>query len=153
MIEHLQQLFAYDDWANRETAQSVLRAAAAPGKAQRILAHLVGTQWLWYARLRQETPRMAVWPELSPAECLAELPQLRAAWEGYFAALDPPALQRVVSYTNTKGERWSDSVHDILMHIVLHGGYHRGQVATLLRDSGHEPAYTDFIHAVRTGRL
>jgi uncharacterized damage-inducible protein DinB len=34
---------------------------------------------------------------------------------------------------------------------VVHGGYHRGQIAAAVREAGGEPAYTDFIHAVRAG--
>ena len=36
---------------------------------------------------------------------------------------------------------------------VMHGAYHRAQVAAVIRESGGEPAYTDFIHAARQGLL
>jgi uncharacterized damage-inducible protein DinB len=35
------------------------------------------------------------------------------------------------------------------MHVVLHGGYHRGQIASELRAAGFTPAYTDYVEAVR----
>jgi uncharacterized damage-inducible protein DinB len=35
----------------------------------------------------------------------------------------------------------------------MHSQYHRGQIALVLRESGAEPAYTDYIQAVRTGCL
>jgi uncharacterized damage-inducible protein DinB len=35
----------------------------------------------------------------------------------------------------------------------MHSAYHRGQVALEMRAAGHQPAYTDFIHAVRQGFL
>jgi uncharacterized damage-inducible protein DinB len=37
--------------------------------------------------------------------------------------------------------------------VVIHSAYHRGQIAADVRAAGHEPAYTDFIHATRTGRV
>jgi len=40
-------------------------------------------------------------------------------------------------------------VEDILLHVVLHGCYHRGQVAIALREAGAEPSATDFIAFVR----
>ena len=40
---------------------------------------------------------------------------------------------------------------DVLTHVILHSAYHRGQVALAMRAAGMEPAYTDFIHAVRQG--
>ena len=39
---------------------------------------------------------------------------------------------------------------DILLHVCLHGAYHRGQVAVSMRSGGAEPAPTDFI-AMRRG--
>jgi uncharacterized damage-inducible protein DinB len=44
-------------------------------------------------------------------------------------------------------------VRDILMHVLMHGVYHRGQIAAAVRDRAGEPAYTDFIEAVRKGKL
>jgi uncharacterized damage-inducible protein DinB len=35
----------------------------------------------------------------------------------------------------------------------MHSGYHRGQIAAAVRESGGEPAYTDYIHAVRQGLI
>jgi uncharacterized damage-inducible protein DinB len=35
--------------------------------------------------------------------------------------------------------------------VVMHSAYHRGQIASHMRESGQTPAYTDFIHAMRQG--
>jgi uncharacterized damage-inducible protein DinB len=37
--------------------------------------------------------------------------------------------------------------------VTIHGSYHRAQIAAAVRESGREPAYTDFIHATRRGLL
>ncbi|MBI2678469.1 MAG: DinB family protein [Candidatus Koribacter versatilis] len=154
MSAHLQQFLAYDDWANREAAASLLSAgAAAPQKAGKLLAHIIGAQWLWYARVRGRANKMAVWPELTAEQSSAESRLLLAAWSELVLAAGEAGLDRSVSYKNSKGEPWTSTVREIITHLTMHGAHHRGQIATLLRESGHEPAYTDYIHAVRTGRL
>jgi uncharacterized damage-inducible protein DinB len=40
-------------------------------------------------------------------------------------------------------------IKDLLMHVALHGSYHRGQIAQALRLAGGEPVNTDFITFVR----
>ena len=60
-------------------------------------------------------------------------------------------LNEKIEYRNSKGEPWSSRVEDILTHVLFHSAYHRGQVALEMRAAGLEPAYTDFIHAVRQG--
>ena len=62
-------------------------------------------------------------------------------------------FNRMVEYRNSKGEAWSNRVEDILTHVLMHSAYHRGQIALEMRAAGTEPAYTDFIHAVRQGFL
>lgn len=38
-----------------------------------------------------------------------------------------------------------------LLHVALHGTYHRGQIARELRRAGEESVNTDFIQFVRDG--
>ena len=75
--------------------------------------------------------------------------QMPPAWDKYLKELRPEGLSRAVTYRNSKGEQWTNTVEDILMHVVIHSAYHRGQIATDMRANGLEPAYTDFIHGVR----
>ena len=67
--------------------------------------------------------------------------------------LDDETLHDGVAYRNSKGEFWTSTVADILSHVVLHASYHRGQIAAAIREAGGTPAYTDFIHAVRSGLI
>jgi len=154
MKEHFLQLLSYDDWANHEAAASIERAGAkAPEKARKVLAHIIGAHWVWYGRLREGGAKLAVWPELSRAECVEHSRRLRTSWSELLASLDEAGLKQPISYKNSKGEPWSSTPDEILTHLTMHGAHHRGQIATLLRDSGNEPAYTDYIHAVRSGLL
>jgi uncharacterized damage-inducible protein DinB len=151
MLQQLRRLFAYDHWANRETLASLRNAGVPPRRAVGRMAHVLGTEWLWLSRLKGEAKPMAVWPELTLEECEREAGALRVAWREHLAALAEEGLSRRVSYVNSKGESWENTAGDILMHAVLHSGYHRGQVASDLRAAGFEPAYTDYIEAVRRG--
>jgi uncharacterized damage-inducible protein DinB len=94
-----------------------------------------------------------VWPAATIDACLALAAELSSAWQSYLARLGnqfaPGSLQDIVEYRNSKGEPWSSRVEDILTHVLFHSAYHRGQIALQMRAAGHEPAYTDFIHAVR----
>lgn len=150
-ISYLKTLFAYDDWANRESLASLRGIGSLPPRAIEVMAHIVGSEWLWLGRLKQNKEPAVVWPRLSLDECSVQLGDLNKAWDNYFSALAPRALHDKITYTNSKLESWTNSVRDILTHVIIHSGYHRGQIATLLGRTGHEPAYTDFIHCIRRG--
>jgi uncharacterized damage-inducible protein DinB len=143
-------MLRYDTWANGETLGS-LRSGNPPTKALRWMAHIVGSGELWLARLRDEPPTMPVWPELDLDACAAGIGRLAQRWPRYLETLSDQDLGEGVGYRNTRGEYWTSAIGDILTHVTVHGAYHRAQIATAVRESGGEPAYTDFIHAARQG--
>jgi len=144
------RLLRYDAWANGASLAS-LQSGDLPSKALRWMAHLVGSGELWLARLRNEPPAMAVWPDLDLEQCASAVAHLAEQWPRYLGTLRDEDLEESVGYRNTRGERWTSTVADILTHVTMHGSYHRGQIAAAVRERGGEPAYTDFIHAVRQG--
>ncbi|HEX6503296.1 MAG TPA: DinB family protein [Terriglobales bacterium] len=149
MLKRFRQLFRYDDWANREVLTSFRAVGTPPPRSLKLLGHILGTEYVWFSRIQQERSVLAVWPELSLSECEWHVGQLPELWSKYLNGLEEGKLGDAVTYKNSKGERWSNRVDDILMHVIMHSAYHRGQIASDTRQSGHTPAYTDFIHGVR----
>ena len=152
LLEYLRRLFEYDHWANLEVLATLRKTEPAPERSRKFIAHIVGAEWLWLRRLR-DGKQMPVWPDLTVAECITEVQALDVAWRSYLSSLNASQLQNEISYTNSKGERWSSNIADVLMHVAMHSAYHRGQIASDTRQAGQTPAYTDFIHCVRQGFL
>ena len=151
MLEELHRLFAYDTWANREVLLGLKALGTGPARAIQLLAHILSAERLWLERLQNKPQSFAVWPDFPLSQCEREIEELRRLWTAYFAELTSERPLQRVDYTNSKGERWSNSILDILMHVVMHSAYHRGQIATVVRAAGHTPVYTDLIHAMRQG--
>jgi uncharacterized damage-inducible protein DinB len=152
ILDYHRRQLVYDAWANRE----VLHAIKAGGETVRplqLLAHILAAKSLWLERLQSKLQSLPVWPELTLTQCEAQSVKIDASWQEYLGNLSLSQLESTISYKNTQGQAWSSVVQDILMHVVMHGAYHRGQIATAMRVSGLTPAYTDFIHAVRQGLI
>ena len=115
------------------------------------MAHILSAEKLWFERLRHASQSLPVWPTASMQECLALADEMANLWRYYLTPLLPGAFNEKIEYRNSKGELWSSRVEDVLTHVLTHSAYHRGQVALEMRAAGMEPAYTDFIHAVRQG--
>jgi uncharacterized damage-inducible protein DinB len=150
MTSQLQRLLQYDLWANRETLKS-LGQAIPPPRSLKWMCHIVGAEFLWLARLENQTSPMPVWPDLSLKECGRRVGEVSGKLLEILAGESPVGLNEQISYTNSKGEIWSSTVEEILTHIAIHSAYHRGQIAADIRSAGQTPAYTDYIHAVRQG--
>jgi uncharacterized damage-inducible protein DinB len=152
MREALERWFAYDHWANRQTLRS-LQAGSFSERIRKIMAHVPAAERLWHDRLLGRPQSMAVWPDLTLDQSAALVDEMAERWREYLAGLPPEGLQAVKGYTNSQGEPWRNTVQDVLVHVVMHSGYHRGQIAAAVRAEGGEPAHTDFIEAVRRGYL
>ncbi len=150
-------MFAYDDWANRECLAAMRAAGSVSADTVGCMAHILSAQKLWLERMLKQRQSMPVWPVATIEDCLTLAGEMSPAWRKYLARLGnqfaPGSLVDQVEYRNSKGEPWSSRVEDILTHVLLHSAYHRGQIALQMRTSGMEPAYTDFIHAVRQGSV
>jgi uncharacterized damage-inducible protein DinB len=153
LLEHLRRMLEHDGWANRETVISLQAVRVPPVKALRILAHVAAGERLWLVRVRGGTEKVPVWPELSLDDCATRLEEMPPAWRDFLDSLAPVDLSGRVDYRNTQGEAWSSTRRDILTHVALHSSYHRGQIASALRNEGEPAAYTDYIHCTRMGLI
>jgi uncharacterized damage-inducible protein DinB len=148
---HFHRLLEFDAWANREVLVSLKALPEPPPSAVRLLSHVISAEHVWLARLKGTPSPFAVWPEMSLSQCNEQIQELYLAFNEYFRRELPAAFDRTVTYKNSKGETWASRVDDILTHVFTHSTYHRGQIAMEMRQRGHDPAYTDFIHGIRQG--
>jgi uncharacterized damage-inducible protein DinB len=148
MLSTITKLWAHLTWADGILLE-VLRAGPSPPGAVREYAHILGAEEIWLARLEQRASRTPVWPDL-PVDQLESLAgMLHRNYRSFLQRLDDRALEQVVAYTNTAGKSFENSIQDILLHVALHGQYHRGKVNLILRQEGHSPAPTDYIAYIR----
>jgi uncharacterized damage-inducible protein DinB len=155
--DDIRRLVAYDRLGNDLTlaslATSFTATSPAPERAVAVMAHIIGAERLWLARIEGEPSPLAVWPALDLDGSRRELEALDLPWAHLLGQLDPATLAREVHYTNSRGDTFTNRVDDILQHVVLHSAHHRGQIAAAVRAAGGTPAYTDYIHIVRSGLI
>jgi uncharacterized damage-inducible protein DinB len=110
---------------------------------------VLGAEHVWLARLRQQLAEVAVWPALDLGACGALAQQNHAGFSALLASLGTADFDVEIPYTNSAGLAFRSSRLDILLHVALHGCYHRGQVALSLREAGAVPEPTDYIAFTR----
>jgi uncharacterized damage-inducible protein DinB len=147
-------LYDFNDWANRRVLESC--AALTTGQftqdlkssfpsVRDTLAHILGAEWIWLERWNGRSPSSlptdAVYPDLAA---------LRARWDVFGAELldfvsevTASELEKTIEYRSFKGKTLSYPFGAMLQHVVNHGSYHRGQVASMLRQLGAVPLSTD----------
>ncbi|HEV2291948.1 MAG TPA: DinB family protein [Gemmatimonadales bacterium] len=148
-MTHLVRLIDHLAWAD-EHALSALRGAQRPDPSVvELYGHILGAECEWLARIEGRKAEAAVWPKLTLDECAALAGRNAAALRTFVAGLGAADLGRNITYRNSAGLEFTSTVEDILLHVALHGAYHRGQVARALREGGAVPAATDYIAFTR----
>ena len=151
MLEQLPRLVAHLEWADDRAFES-LRAMPHPDPAAvKVLAHVLGAEEVWLARMQQREPRSAVWPELDLDGCERLAREVHAGLDELLDSLSEQDLDRIVGYRNSAGAAFESTVIDILFQVITHGAYHRGQIVMAVRAGGSAPLYTDWIAFVRGG--
>ena len=147
-LEQVRRLWAHAVWAD-ESLFAGLQAARDAEEAWREYAHVLAADEVWLARLEGRSRSVAVWPALSEDGARELRERVAAGFASYLAGLDASDLSRPVSYTNSAGLHFETPIGEILLHVVLHGQYHRGKVNLLLRQGGADPVPVDYIGFVR----
>ncbi|HVN20870.1 MAG TPA: DinB family protein [Dongiaceae bacterium] len=153
LADYLRKEFAYNSWANSEVLRAIRTAGAENTRALQFMSHILAAERVWLERLRQVPQSVPVWPDSDLAHCESEAAELGREWNAYLELATAGDISQDIAYKNSKGEAWSSAIVDVLTHVVMHSAYHRGQIASQMRSSGQTPAYTDFIHGVRTGKI
>jgi uncharacterized damage-inducible protein DinB len=162
-IKEVRELFAYSRWANERVFSVAERLTPADLSAsvassfpsvRSTLRHIVLAEWVWLRRWRGEHPTSE--PSWATEGDLADLRGQLAAVESeraqYLAALADEDLGRVVEYKTMSGQTQADPLGSLIRHVVNHSTYHRGQVATQLRQLGQSPPSTDLVLWLREAR-
>ena len=142
---HFVHLFKYNDWATRHCAESILNLKKKSNKAEEILSHLISAQQIWLNRVLQRDVVTDPWKKLTEEEWIPKSTPLTSEWINFLEGLHENDFEKRIEYTNTKGDRFTNTIKDIVVQVLNHSTYHRAQIALLIRQAGGEPAKTDYI--------
>jgi uncharacterized damage-inducible protein DinB len=160
--QDLQTMLDYHYWARDRVLDAV--AAITPDQYDKALGssftsiretltHTYAAEWAWYQRWHGESPTALI-----TADRFADLAALREAWleherkmRAFVAGLTDAGVGRVLEFRLFNGTAGASPLWQMVQHVVNHASYHRGQVTTMLRQLGAQPAKSmDMIAYYRT---
>jgi uncharacterized damage-inducible protein DinB len=144
MKKYFIKLYTYNEWANRRVLREIIRQNVADEKVLSLFSHQMSANYLWLHRIKGiDPPPYELWKTYPTEQLNAMVVEVSALWLSFINGTDN--FDRVLKYKNYVGDYYENNVEHIMMHLVNHGTYHRGQIALRMRQCGHEPINTDFI--------
>jgi len=150
-VEHLRELFRYNDWANRRIVVSLKTNKCERGR--QILAHLLTTEQEYFERLHgKDSAGVDFWPELSIAECGDLAKSTAERFEKLLRGFEEAGLDLTARYRTSEGTPCKNTFRELLSHVVVHSSIHRGNIILKLSESGIVPPKTDYIIYLRENK-
>ncbi len=159
-VHEAKLLYAFNAWATQKIFDAVTRLPeeqftrdlkASHGSIQGTLRHLVASETLWLSRLTAPPPVAPV-----HAADAASVAELKSLWENtgfgiarWLGTLTDRRLHEPCTMTASDGTAHTHTADQVLLHLVDHSTYHRGQIVTLLRQLGVTPPSTGMIRFLR----
>jgi uncharacterized damage-inducible protein DinB len=150
MKAHLERMLNAMAWADAQLLAAIGDHSPSQAETLPLFAHVLAAEEAWLARLENRQQRCPVWPTLSVGECKKLAAENAGGFREYVGKLMDSDLASLVRYKNTKGDEYTNTVIDILTHVVIHGAYHRGQVARIIGRAGGQSPNTDYIAYIRS---
>ena len=154
-VSTLERVFSYKAKANEEILAAMRQFDdASPAKeiATRVLSHTYAVDRIFAANLRR-AEHGSTSPNPSQAPSLEELSasiKTSDQWYiDYVARLDQAQLAERIDFTFTDGLPGRMSREEMLMHVTVHGEYHRGQISLIMMQNSIAPpadGFTSHLH-------
>lgn len=138
-------LFKYNNWATKATIQSINEISSPSERIISLISHILAAQQIWFSRIIGEKSTLSPWEVYTIEECLKISEIVNERYTNFLEHASDEGLEKIIHYSNTRGERFENSIKDILTHVINHSTYHRAQIALLVKEAGSSPAVTDYI--------
>ena len=147
-IEHLRELYVYNDWANRRIITALKDARSE--KARQILAHLLITEQEYFERLYgKDSFGFDFWQNLSLEQCGNLARETAERYEKLLGQFDDEGLNLKTSYRTSEGIWYENTFRELLTHVLVHSSIHRGNIILTLREENYAPPKIDYIIYLR----
>ena len=146
------RLVRWDRWANRTVLEVLRGSGGEPANALAAFQHVCEGEMTWLGRIVDApNPNVPLWGEASLGQVESWLPVIEARLEIAVAEVDANGAERIVEYTNSRGDAFTSSVEEMLTHMLLHSTQYRGEAAAFLNGAGHRVPDLDYIFWLRDG--
>ncbi len=143
MKQFFRELLEYNYHFNQELGDVFVNETSKMSeKSIKLYSHILNAHNIWNSRIEYSQTNFGVW-DIHPVEACRDIDKQN--YEDSLRILDKYDLDLIIDYTTTRGDKFSNRLRDILFHIINHGTYHRGQIATEFRQSGLAPLVSDFV--------
>jgi len=136
------QLFDYNFYCNKKLIEECHKLEHVPDRTIELFSHILNAHHIWNSRILDKEIEYGVY-QIHLLEDWGEVhyENQRSSFE---IITNADNFDARLDYENTKGRLFSNTITDMLFHIINHSTHHRGQISVDLRSNAIEPPVLDY---------
>ncbi|MBL3645865.1 DinB family protein [Bacillus sp. RHFB] len=157
--EPVLEMYSYHAWANgviidrlNELPEHIYHKEIQSGfsSVSKVLSHIYLTDYAWFDIISgiSMDEAMASSSELKEEVEKRSIEEMKKTfidlYERNKAILGTEDMEKVMVVDNPYAGSLETNISESVLHVVTHGSYHRGNIATMLRQMGHTSVMQDF---------
>ncbi|WNR46912.1 DinB family protein [Paenibacillus roseipurpureus] len=138
-------------WADGRILDALEESETKNKDLLKLVRHVAVAERVWLYRLEGKgSAQYTLWEEAEDLTAIRRMFEENAEqYRVYIEGLEESELDEMMDYANQSGVPFRTSVRDILLQVLLHGQYHRGQINRALRIEYADPVQVDYITFAR----
>lgn len=137
------QLFDYNFFCNKKLIETCVALDDVPEKSKELFNHILNAHHIWNARATEKEALFEAF-QMHEVKDWGDLhyENQRSSFEIITTAED---LDLRIDYENSEGRLFTNTLQDMLFHIINHSTHHRAQIAMDFRANGLQPLSLDYV--------
>jgi uncharacterized damage-inducible protein DinB len=146
MKKHFRDLLKYNEWANYRILVALEELESPGDELLSLFSHVLTAQIVWLNRIKGiPTSPFPIWEQYKLTELRSMTEETSDNWNRYLDDHAFDTFEEMIFYTNSEGNKYESTIREIMVHVLSHSSYHRGQIAKAIRSKGVQPPDTDYI--------
>ncbi len=143
MQSFFNQLFDYNFYCNKKLIEECNKMESVPQRSSELFSHILNCHHIWNHRILQKTPEYGVM-QLQHLKDWADIhyENQRSSFE---IITNTDDFEIRLDYENSEGRLFTNTVKDMLFHVINHSTHHRAQIAVDFKNNGIDPLTLDYI--------
>ncbi|MED3790315.1 DinB family protein [Peribacillus frigoritolerans] len=159
-LEPVLEMYNYHAWANgviidrlNELPEHIYHKEIQSGfsSVSKVLSHIYLTDYTWFDIISgiSMDEAMASSSELKEEVEKKSIEEMKKIFIDLYkrnkALLSTEDMEKIMVVDNPYAGSLETTISESVLHVVTHGSYHRGNIATMLRQMGHTSVMQDFV--------
>ncbi len=137
------QMFDYNFYCNKKIIEQCIAMETVPDDAIKLFSHILNAHHIWNSRILKIPSKYSIW-QLHDVKEWEDIhyENQRNSFEITSNADD---FEDRIDYESSEGRLFTNTLQDMLFHIINHSTQHRGQIAKDFRKKGLDPLILDYV--------